>query len=295
MQNSGFIVGLGEVLWDVFPNEKRLGGAPANFAYHVSQLGLNGCVVSAVGNDELGQDALTALDNKRVCHQIEKVSYPTGTVQVVVDRQGVPQYKICEEVAWDHIPFSPEIEKVARQTQTVSFGSLAQRNADSRAVIRRFLGALPEKAVKVFDINLRQHYYTSEVITESLALSDILKINEEEVHWVSEMLGLGVCNEMDICSYLLNHYKLDMVILTEGVRGSYVHTSSATSYLPTPEVNVVDTVGAGDSFTAAFIVALLKGKPITEAHRFAVDVSAYVCTQRGAMPLLPASITDRIR
>lgn len=295
MQNSGFIVGLGEVLWDVFPNEKRLGGAPANFAYHVSQLGLNGCVVSAVGDDELGQETLTALDNKRVCHQIEKVSYPTGTVQVVVDRQGVPQYKICEEVAWDHIPFSQEIEKVARQTQTVSFGSLAQRNADSRAVIRRFLGALPEKAVKVFDINLRQHYYTSEVITESLALSDILKINEEEVHLVSEMLGLDICNEMDICSYLLNHYKLDLVILTEGARGSYVHTSSATSYLPTPEVNVVDTVGAGDSFTAAFIAALLKGKPIAEAHRFAVDVSAYVCTQRGAMPLLPASITDRIR
>lgn len=290
MKKNNVIVGLGEILWDVFPEGKILGGAPANFAYHASQFGFEGYAVSAIGDDELGREISESLKNKHLKHQLEVVPFPTGTVQVTVDAKGVPQYEICENVAWDNIPFSPAIEELAHRTCTVCFGSLAQRNERSRQTINRFLDALPADAMKIFDINLRQHFYTLEIIEESLKRSNVLKINDDEVVVMSKLLHWEAKSEMDICTLLLKNYDLDMVVLTKGTEGSYVITSNQTSFKTTPLVEVADTVGAGDSFTGAFVAALLLGKNICDAHQLAVDVSAHVCTQHGAMPVLPGSL-----
>jgi fructokinase len=286
---TDLIIGIGEILWDVFPQGKVLGGAPANFAHHVSQLGLNGCAVSAIGNDELGKEILHVLGEKRLNTYIEKVNYPTGTVQVTLSGNGIPQYEICEDVAWDNIPFSDELEKMAKRTKTVCFGSLAQRSPVSHATINKFLDSVPTDAMKIFDINLRQHFYSKTLIEESLKRCNVLKINDDEVLIVSNVLGWNGITEAETAIRLMQDYKLDIVVLTKGTEGSYVFTPIETSFLPTPLVEVADTVGAGDSFTAGFVASLLKGKSIREAHRKAVEISAYVCTQHGAMPLLPDS------
>lgn len=281
------IVGLGELLWDVFPDGRALGGAPVNFAYHASQFGFEGCAVSAVGRDALGQEILDTLAEKQLVSLVEPVDYPTGTVQVTLDAQGVPRYEICEGVAWDNIPFTPHMERLARECRAVCFGSLAQRSAVSRATIRRFLGLVAPDAYRIFDINLRQHYYDREVVADSLRLCNILKINDEEVSAVARLFGLSTADEREVCGLLLREYGLKLVIETKGAAGSYVFTADETSWIETPQVEVADTVGAGDSFTGAFVAALLKGCPLGEAHRAAVDVAAYVCTQQGAMPLIP--------
>lgn len=280
-------VGLGEILWDVFPERKVLGGAPANFAYHISQFGYNGCAVSAIGNDLLGKEILDSLEEKKLNYLIETTQYPTGTVQVTLNKAGIPEYKICENVAWDNIPFTTATENLAKQTQTVSFGSLAQRSEVSRNTIIRFLKAMPEKSLKIFDINLRQHFYDKQTIHDSLIYSNALKINDEEIIIIAELYNLEKLNEQEICIHLLKEYNLELVILTKGIDGSFVFNRKETSYQPTPKVHVADTVGAGDSFTAAFIASYLQGNRITEAHQLAVEVSAYVCTQHGAMPALP--------
>jgi len=284
------IVGIGEILWDVFPQGKVLGGAPANFAYHVSQFGLDGYAVSAIGKDALGTEIMQVLSDKQLRTVIGEVGFPTGTVQVTLSGNGIPQYEICEQVAWDNIPFTPELEALAKQTKTVCFGSLAQRSAVSHATINRFIDALPVGAMKIFDINLRQHFYSKELIDESLRKCNVLKINDDEVVLVAKLFGWEDMTEVEIARHLMQVYQLNIVVLTKGTDGSYVFTAEETSFLPTPLVEVADTVGAGDSFTAAFVASLLKGKSIVEAHQKAVDVSAFVCTQHGAMPVLPEKI-----
>lgn len=292
---SNIVVGLGEILWDVFPQRKVLGGAPANFAYHVSQFGYNGYAVSAIGNDLLGKEILDSLGNKKLNYLIETTDFPTGTVEVMLNKAGVPQYEIYENVAWDNIPFTARTENLAKTTQTVSFGSLAQRNKVSRDTIKKFIQAMPEDSLKIFDINLRQHFYTKEIIHDSLQLSNVLKINDEEVLMVAELYNMKDDNEQDICIKLLKDYNLNVVILTKGEEGSYVFTTKETSYQPTPKIHVADTVGAGDSFTAAFVASYLHGDRITDAHKLAVEVSAYVCTQHGAMPILPDAYLELFR
>lgn len=290
-ERGDIIVGIGEILWDVFPNGKILGGAPANFAYHVSQFGFDGRAVSAIGNDELGDEIIDCLRKKKFRYIIEKTPFPTGIVQVTLDEKGVPNYEICQKVAWDNIPFTAEMEELARNTKTVCFGSLAQRNETSRLSINRFLDLVPENALKIFDINLRQHFYSQELIDHSLTRCNILKINDDEVMLVAKLFGWENLSEMDICKKLFSHYSLRMLVLTKGTQGSYVISADETSYMPTPLVEVADTVGAGDSFTAAFVASLLKGKTIAQAQASAVEVSAYVCTQHGAMPILPELLT----
>lgn len=291
------IVGMGEALWDVLPEGRKIGGAPANFAYHVSQFGFPGRVVSAVGDDRLGEEIRENFAEKGLEGLLPTVPYPTGTVQVTLDDAGVPCYDIRENVAWDNIPFTPELEELASRTRAVSFGSLAQRNVVSRATIGRFLDTMPdgEGRYKIFDINLRQGFYTQEVLCDSFRRCNILKINDEELVAVSRMFGYLGIDLQDKCWILLAKYDLRMLILTCGINGSYVFTPGRVSFVETPRVEVADTVGAGDSFTAGFIAALLAGRSIAEAHRLAVEVSAWVCTQHGAMPRLPEELLERVR
>lgn len=294
-KNNKFVVGIGEVLWDVLPEGKKLGGAPANFAYHVSQFGLNSRVVSAIGNDKLGAEIERDFSEKGLEGIIEKVAYPTGTVQVSLDDNGVPNYTIKENVAWDNIPFTTALKELAQHTCAVSYGSLAQRNIVSRETIHAFLDAMPkEGAYKIFDINLRQNFYTKDIICESLERCNVLKINDEELVAVSRLFGYPGIDLQDKCWILLAKYNLKMLILTCGVNGSYVFTPGHVSFVETPKVAVADTVGAGDSFTAAFVSAVLRGLSVSEAHKLAVNVSAYVCTQNGAMPILPDNFITKL-
>lgn len=289
---NDIVVGMGEALWDVLPEGKKIGGAPANFAYHVSQFGLPSRVVSAVGNDPLGREIVENFTSKGLNHLIEEVPYPTGTVQVEIDPAGVPQYVIKENVAWDNIPYTARLEALAGQTRAVCFGSLAQRNVVSRDTINRFLDAMPQTAdsLVVFDVNLRQGFYTKDILCNSMKRCNILKINDEELVTVSRMFGYPGIDLQDKCWILLGKYNLRMLILTCGINGSYVFTPGNVSFQPTPKVEVADTVGAGDSFTAAFIASLLKGKSVAEAHALAVRTSAFVCTRKGAMPELPPDL-----
>lgn len=288
------VIGMGEALWDVLPDGKKIGGAPANFAYHVSQFGIPSLAISAIGDDALGKELLENFDAKDVKYHIDTVPYPTGTVQVELDEAGVPQYEIKENVAWDNIPATEELKSIAADTKAFCFGSLAQRNIVSRTTINEFLLAIPKEndPLIVFDVNLRQSFYTKEVLCNSMKACNILKINDEELVTVSRMFGYPGIDLQDKCWILLGKYNLKMLILTCGINGSYVFTPGEVSFLPTPMVEVADTVGAGDSFTAAFIASILRGKSVPEAHHKAVTTSAFVCTQHGAMPVLPADITD---
>lgn len=292
MTKEKYVVGIGEVLWDVLPDGKKIGGAPANFAYHVSQFGLDGMAVSAVGNDGLGEEIVDVLNRQGLEHHLERVGFPTGTVEVCLDKAGVPQYDIKENVAWDNIHFTEELKEIAGKTQAVCFGSLAQRNPVSRKAIHEFLDTMPTGGMKVFDINLRQNFFSEEVVRQSIAKCDILKINDEELVIVKELLGLRKETQDSLCEELLSSGDLRMLILTCGAEGSKVFSNEGISVLGTPKVEVADTVGAGDSFTAAFVASILKGKSVREAHRAAVDVSAYVCSKRGAMPPLPKKLTE---
>lgn len=290
---NNIVVGMGEALWDVLPEGKKIGGAPANFAYHVSQFGLPGCVVSAVGNDALGREIIENFTSKELNQLIAEVPYPTGTVHVEIDQAGVPQYEIKENVAWDNIPYTLQLQALASKTKAVCFGSLAQRNIVSRNTINSFLDAMPhtDDTLVVFDVNLRQGFYNKEILCNSMQRCNILKINDEELVTVSRMFGYQDIDLHDKCWILLGKYNLKMLILTCGTDGSYVFTPGNVSFQPTPKVAVADTVGAGDSFTATFIASILRGKSVPEAHALAVRVSAYVCTQQGAMPPLPPELT----
>lgn len=287
------VVGMGEALWDVLPEGKKIGGAPANFAYHVSQFGLPSCVVSAIGDDALGKEIIENFTSKGLDQLIAEVPYPTGTVQVEIDQTGIPLYDIKENVAWDNIPYSEHLDALAKRTKAVCFGSLAQRNVVSRETINHFLDTMPkdDDSLIVFDVNLRQGFYNKKILCKSMQNCNILKINDEELITVSRMFGYPGIDLQDKCWILLGKYNLKMLILTCGINGSYVFTPGNVSFQPTPKVEVADTVGAGDSFTAAFIASILKGKSVTEAHTIAVKTSAYVCTQKGAMPILPPEYT----
>ena len=285
-----YCVGLGEILFDVLPSGSQLGGAPANFAYHAGQHGLRSVAVSAVGNDILGDEAIRLLDAKGLRHELPVVPFPTGTVQVTLDKDGVPTYDIRQNVAWDNIPFTQEIREVAENTCAVCWGSLAQRSEVSRSTIYEFLDHTPKDCLKVFDINLRQNFYSKEIICESLRRCNVLKINDEELVTIGRLFDYPGLDMENKCWLILGKYNLDMLVLTCGVNGSYVFAPGVMSFQETPKVKVADTVGAGDSFTGTFCAGILKGLSLTEAHAQAVKVSAYVCTQNGAMPELPAEL-----
>ena len=283
-----YIVGLGEALWDVLPEGKKLGGAPANFAYHAGQFGLDTIAISALGEDDLAEETIEALKEHNLNYLMPRVPYPTGTVQVTLAEGGIPTYEIKEGVAWDNIPYTDEMAEIAKNARAVCFGSLAQRNGVSRENIRKFLAETPADCLNICDINLRQQFYSKEILEDSFKLCNILKINDEELVVVNRMFGYDGLDMRQTCEKMVQDYGLKMLVLTCGTNGSYVFTDDGlTSFQDTPKVEVADTVGAGDSFTGSFCACILNGKPVQEAHKTAVAVSAFVCTQNGAMPIVP--------
>ena len=285
-----YVVGLGEALWDVLPDGAKLGGAPANFAYHAAQFGFPAVAVSALGCDRLADSTEAAFSEKQLEYLMPRVDFPTGVVNVSLDGDGIPTYDIATGVAWDNIPFTAEMQQVAENALAVCWGSLAQRSEVSRTTIMRFVDSTSDDCLRVFDINLRQNFYSREVIEESMRRCSVLKINDEELVIVSRLLQLPGIDVREKCRALMTLYGMQMVVLTCGVNGSYVLTAEEESFCPTPRVEVADTVGAGDSFTGSFVAGLLEGKTIRQAHERAVNVSAFVCTQAGAMPVIPSDL-----
>lgn len=280
--NKPIVVGIGELLWDVLPTGKKAGGAPINFVYHATQLGAEGYAISAVGKDELGEEIVQELDNNHIAHCIESVDYQTGTVEVTLEK-GIPTYNIIENVAWDHIPVSSKAIEIVKKAKAICFGTLAQRNMDSRKALTELLSYAPEDALSFFDINIRQNYYSKELILDLLEKANILKINDEELEMLRPMMGLGGDYEV-CCKALLEKYGLKYVILTAGSKFSAIYSTDENSVIGTPKVAVADTVGAGDSFSGAFVYSILAGKSLKEAHRKAVNTAAFVCSKEGAWP-----------
>ena len=286
MEKNGVIIGIGEVLFDLLPEGKQLGGAPANFAYHATCLGCNGVVVSAVGRDSLGDEIVELLTTNGVNHHIARVDAPTGTVRVTLDERGIPCYEICEGVAWDKLQLNDEVLALANRCDAICFGTLAQRSEVSRKAIYSLINAIPAErnALVIYDINLRQNYYSKELIEASLNRCNVLKINDDEFFTIAPMLNFSADDFVVGARTLIERYGLKVVVVTCGEKGSIIVTKNEVSKLETPKVEVVDTVGAGDSFTAALCVGLLQGKEIYEVHRKAVEVAAFVCKNAGAMP-----------
>lgn len=291
------IVGLGEVLWDVFPEGPKFGGAPANFACTAAELAGDAAevfMVSAIGRDDLGERALSSLSDHRVLTDHVAVNaFPTGRVDVTVDSAGVASYRFAEDVAWDHLEWSADLENLAARTNAVCFGTLAQRTRESSQTVLRFVAATPAESLRIFDINLRSPYWTYDVIMESLMLANILKLNDDELKILSERLGISgdPVQQLEQINLL---FSLDLTALTRGSKGSLlVDRRGQVSDLPGEPVGVVDTVGAGDAFTAALTVGLLQGASLEETHRWASCVAAYVCSVAGAAPHLPETIRRR--
>lgn len=288
------IIGFGELLWDCLPEGRQIGGAPANFAFHVTQCGENGVVVSAVGKDAEGEELLARADELGLKCVCARAAQPTGHVEVCLDGEGVPQYEICREVAWDYIPFTPRLERLAIEADAVCFGTLAQRCRETRATLKRFLNLMRAGTLKVFDINLRQDFYSKEILAESLHVADILKLNNDEIAIVRDMFRYEKADFKDLGPQLLRDFNLKALVLTCGAKGSYVFSPGKTSFKETRGVAVADTVGAGDAFTAAFVASFLQGKSVEECHARAVSLAAYVCTRKGAMPPLTDALKKEL-
>ncbi|WP_418425000.1 carbohydrate kinase family protein [Alistipes sp.] len=279
------IMGIGELVWDMLPGGRQLGGAPVNFAYWCGRLGAEGYPVSAVGGDDLGREAFDRLAGTGLdLGYVQRNALPTGRVNVTLSGNGIPGYDIVEGVAWDALEADARTLELAAQADAVCWGSLAQRSKASRRAIAAILGATRPECLKVFDINIRQHWYSREIVTDSLRQADVLKLNEDELPLVASLLGIGKTGAETIAE-LIRAFSLRYVIYTAGADHSEIHSAEGLlSRIPTPQVEVADTVGAGDSFTAAFITSLLQGDPVAACHRKAVETAAEVCTVHGAIP-----------
>lgn len=288
-KNKPVVVGIGELLWDVLPTGKRAGGAPVNFVYHATQMGAEGYALSAVGNDVSGTEIIQELDkNHIISDYISTVEYPTGSVMVELQK-GIPTYTIIEGVAWDHIPLTQASIDLMKRADAVCFGTLAQRAPESRETLRTLLSYMRKDALRFFDINIRQSYYSKELIEELLGQANVFKINDEELELLRPMLSLEGSTD-EVCCELMARYSLRYLILTAGAASSTIYSPTDISTLPTPKVKVADTVGAGDSFSGAFVYSILTGKSLREAHQKAVEIAAFVCTQSGAWPAYPKSM-----
>ena len=290
------VVGLGEVLWDELPGGRRLGGAPANFAFMAVQLGDRGIVASRVGADDSGREALRLLSERGLdTSDVQSdEAHPTGTVQVHLDAGGQPAYVITENVAWDYLEWTPQWEELAKHADAVCFGTLAQRAPQARATIRQFLGATRDECVRIFDVNLRGSFYSAEILSESFDLATVAKLNHEELPIVADLLKLGGRGENAWAHRLIQVFDLEMVCVTRGARGSLMVTPSDLIEHPGLEVTVADTVGSGDSFTAALTYHHLRHAPLERIAEAANRLGAWVATQTGGTPALDRSLRDEI-
>lgn len=289
------IVAVGELLWDFLPEGERPGGAPANFAYHAHSLGNTVNLISRVGRDPLGDRLLTHLKHHHLDTSLiqRDPDAPTGTVSVKIRAGGHPTYTIHENVAWDRIDMTEEAERSVSQCHAICFGTLAQRHSRSRASILDLLKKSPPHAKRVFDVNLRQHFYSDEIIRASLEQSSLLKVNDEELPVIATAAGCSGSDDT-LARSLIEKYHLELIALTRGAAGSTLFSRDQRSDLPAPTITVIDTIGAGDSFTAALLTGLLQGKPLAECHHLASSLAAWVCTQPGATPSLPQTLLQSL-
>ena len=295
------VVGLGELLWDLFPRGKQLGGAPANFAYITALLGDCSVVASRVGDDHLGQEALWHLKSNglNITHVQRDTQHPTGTVKIEVDTKGQPEYHIVENVAWDFMEFSEEWISLARSTHAVCFGSLAQRCAVSRATIKAFLSAMPSFAVGIFDVNLRQSYFSSEILRDSARFAKALKLNHEEFPRFLDLMQCPLKNsdrtDVTAARWLCKEFGIQLVCITRGSNGSLLATASSQNEHPGFRVKIADTVGAGDAFTATMVHHALRGSSLSAINAAANRMGAWVASQEGAMPPADPEILKEVR
>jgi fructokinase len=290
------IAGIGELLWDLLPQGKQMGGAPCNFAFHAMQAGFDAQVVSAVGEDQDGREILEVMKQLGLDQTfVQKCAeYPTGTVSVELAGEGIPRYTIHEHVAWDHIRWTDDLAGLAGEVDAVCFGSLAQRTQFSRDTIRRFLEATRPECLRVYDINLRQAFYNKDNLVQSLGLANVLKLNEDELPVLAGFLGF-TGSEEEILSRLLSEFQLKLIAYTKGSEGSWLMTQDEVSLCEVPSVEIADTVGAGDSFTATLLAGTLNGLPLKKIHKTATEVAAFVCSQHGATPILPAHLLAELK
>jgi fructokinase len=289
--NKPIIAGFGEILWDLLPSGKQLGGAPANFAYHAGALGAEAFPVSSVGEDDHGREIMSLLKHKGISADFISVDplHSTGSVTVNLDANGVPAYVIHENVAWDHIPFKDHIPILASRLDAVCYGSLAQRCETSRNTLRQLLDSLHSGCLKVFDINLRQHYYSEDILTETMLASDILKLNDGELTVMADMMSLRG-TEKEMLMQLMEKFSFRLIALTKGEKGSILMSQNDYSSQTALPVKIVDTVGAGDAFTAAMTMGYLKNFPLEQIHVQANRLAGFVCSQAGAMPNVPVQM-----
>jgi len=293
-EESFTLVGLGEILWDMLPTGKQLGGAPANFAYHAQALGAKGVVVSCIGDDELGKEILSQLGGLGLdCAYIAvDKAHRTGTVTVKLDENGVPDFTIHENVAWDFIPLDSALLELAGRADAVCFGALCQRSDVSRDTVRRFLKETKPDCLRIFDINIRQSYYSKDIVGAMLETSNVLKLNDDELPLVAELLDIKG-SESEILAELVARYELRLVVLTKGAEGSRLYGPDGDSECKgIPPEKIADTVGAGDAFTAAVAVGLLKGDGLEQINAHANRVASFVCSQNGATPKLPDDLVQ---
>jgi len=288
------VIGIGEVVWDLLPTGPQLGGAPANFACHARSLGANALIITRVGRDHFGGKVLRrfkALNVPEATVQVDD-ELPTGTVTVELSGQGVPQFTIHENAAWDRIEVTKSVLDAVRQADAICFGSIAQRTPASRAAIQQLLAAAPERSLKLFDINLRQHFYSRDVVEQSLRLASMLKLNDTELSVMTEMFSIpgDVRRQMEV---LGDMFGLKAVVLTRGPRGSLIFKEGRWSEQPSRPVQVVDTVGAGDAFAATLTMGLLNKWDLGELHTLTAEVARYVCSQAGGTPALPEALRSR--
>lgn len=294
--SAPLFVGLGELIWDMLPEGRRLGGAPTNFAYMARLLGNRSAVASRVGQDALGREARARLEAAGVSTEFIQVesTHPTGTVGVRIGERGEPTFKVNGNSAWDYLEWTPSWEELAARADCVCFGTLGQREPRARETILRFLGRVRPSALRVFDVNLRHSFFTPEMLTRSLALSSVVKLNEDELRLAASMLDLRGDGERALAEDLLTRFRLDLVAVTRGERGSLLVSDEETSEHEGFSVEVADTIGSGDAFGAALAHCRLRGASLELSNEIANRVGSWVATQPGATPEADAQRIARL-
>lgn len=286
------VLSLGELLWDMLPTGKRAGGAPVNFVYHAAMNGAEGYAISAVGQDPLGDELVKAIEQSGVKSIIQRNAWPTSTVEVSL-KSGIPEYTIVKGVAWDHLLLTRELIDLVEKSDAICFGTLALRSPETHDTIIELLKHARPDALKFFDINLRGDHYSEELIQELLGYATVFKLNDAELLLLRDMFNIRGASDDEACRWFITTFNLDYMVLTGGATFStIIARSGETSTLATPRVEVTDTVGAGDSFSGTFTAKILTGASLQEAHRASVNTAAFVCTQDGAWPVYPKTMTD---